>query len=58
VTYKTGLDWKIRFIDTLYTVLRATGKYSTIAILHTIRFTVKYALGFSAFTSCILATNL
>jgi hypothetical protein len=52
------LDWMIRFIDTLYTVLRTTDNYSAIADLHTLQSTVIHALGFSVFTSRILATDL
>jgi hypothetical protein len=33
-------------------------KYSAIAVLHTLQFTVTHALGFSVFTSRILATDL
>jgi hypothetical protein len=43
---------------TSYTFNSTTGNYSAITILHTLRFTVTYALGFSAFTSRILATDL
>jgi hypothetical protein len=49
VTYKKGFgldDW-------VY-----TGNYSAIADLHTLQFTVTYALGFSAFTRRIQATDL
>jgi hypothetical protein len=55
-----GLDNRITgFIDTLYTPLGTTGNYEyiTIADLHTLPFTVTYALGFSVFTSRILATD-
>jgi hypothetical protein len=52
------LDWRIRFIDTLYTELGTTGKYSAIAHLRTLHFTVTHALGFSVFTSRILPTDL
>jgi hypothetical protein len=48
----------IGFIDTLYTPLRATGNYSAIADLHTLHSTAAHALGFSVFTSRILATDL
>jgi hypothetical protein len=48
----------IGFNDTLYTSLGTTGNYSAIADLHTLQFTVTHALGFSAFTSRILATDL
>jgi hypothetical protein len=34
------LDWMIGFIDTLYIQLGTTGNYGTIAILHTLQFTV------------------
>jgi hypothetical protein len=37
--------------------LGTTDKYSAIAILHTLQFTVTHALGFSVFTSRILATD-
>jgi hypothetical protein len=52
------LDWMIGFIDTLYTVLGATSYYSATPELHTIQFTVTHILGFSVFTSRILATDL
>jgi hypothetical protein len=52
------LDWMIEFIDTLYTVLGTTENYSAIADLYTLQFTVTHALGFSVFTSRILATDL
>jgi hypothetical protein len=48
----------IGFIDTLYTPLGTTGIYSAIADLHALQFTVTHALGFSVFTSRILATAL
>jgi hypothetical protein len=35
VTYRSVLDWIIRFIDTLFTQLRTAGNYSAIADLHT-----------------------
>jgi hypothetical protein len=38
--------------------LRTTGSYSAVAVLHTLQFPVTYALGFSIFTSRILATDL
>jgi hypothetical protein len=47
------------FIDTYtFTQFGTTGNYSAIAILHTLEFTVAHALGFSVFTSRILATDL
>jgi hypothetical protein len=55
---RRGLDWMIGFIDTLYIPLGTTGNYSAIADLHTLQFTVTHALGFSIFTSRILATDL
>jgi spore maturation protein SpmB len=58
VTIDGVLDWMIGFIDILYTQLGITGNYSAIAILHTLQFTVAHALGFSVFTSRILATEL
>jgi hypothetical protein len=54
VSYKTGFG----FIDTLFTQLGTTGNYSVIPDLHTLQFTVTHALGFSVFTSHILATDL
>jgi hypothetical protein len=46
------------FIDTLITQLWTIGNYSAISDLHTLQFTVTQALGFSVFTSRILATDL
>jgi hypothetical protein len=48
----------IGFIDILYTQLWTTGNYSAIADLHTWQLTVIHALGFSVFSSRILATDL
>jgi hypothetical protein len=48
----------IGFIDTLYTVVGTRLNYRAIADLHTLRFTVTYALGFSLFTGRIPATDL
>jgi hypothetical protein len=42
----------------IFAQLGTTGNYSAIAILHTLQFTVTHALGFSVFTSRILATDL
>jgi hypothetical protein len=52
------LDWMIGFIAP-YTFAQfgTTGKYSAIAIPHTLQFTVAHALGFSVFTSRNLATD-
>jgi hypothetical protein len=48
----------IGFIDTVYMPLGTKGSYSAIADLHTLQFTVTHALGFSFFTSRILAMDL
>jgi hypothetical protein len=48
----------IGFIDTLYIQLWTTRNYSAVADLHALQFTVTHALGFPAFTSRILATDL
>jgi hypothetical protein len=50
-------EFWIGFIDTLYTVLGTTGSYSTVADLHTSQFTVTHTLGFSVFTSHLLAMD-
>jgi hypothetical protein len=47
----------IGFIDILHAPLRTTINYSTVADLHNLQFTVTYTLGFSVFTSHILATD-
>jgi hypothetical protein len=52
------LDSIIRFIDTLFTQLGTTANYSAVADLHSLQFIVAHALGFSVFTSRILATDL
>jgi hypothetical protein len=56
MTYKTGSDWKIGFIDNLYTPLGTPGNYSAIADQHTLQFTITHAIRFSVCTSRILAT--
>jgi hypothetical protein len=56
MTYRHVLDWMVEFIDTLFTQSGTTGSYITIANLHTLQFTVTHSLGFSVFTSLILAT--
>jgi hypothetical protein len=48
-------DWVYRH---LIHSIRDYRKHSAIADLHTLQFTVTHALGFSAFTSLILATDL
>jgi hypothetical protein len=59
VTYKTGsgLDNWIYCTVYIHTV-RDYRQYSAVTVLHTFQFTVAHALGFSVFTSCILATDL
>jgi hypothetical protein len=56
--YTRVLDWMIGFIDTLYFQTRDYRQYIAIADVHTLQFTVTRALGFSVFTSRILATDL
>jgi hypothetical protein len=50
--------WTIGFIDTLNIQLWTTGNYRATADLHTLPFTITHALGFSVFTSRILATDI
>jgi hypothetical protein len=57
VTYKTGVGLGDRIIGTLHTQLGTIGNYSAIADLHNLQFTITHALGFSVFTSRILATD-
>jgi hypothetical protein len=52
------LDWINGFIASYTFTTRDYRQYSAIAILHTFQFTVAPALGFSGFTSRILATDL
>jgi hypothetical protein len=53
------LDWMIGFIaPNTVTQLGTTGNYSAVAIIQTLQFTVTHALGFSVFTSRVLATDL
>jgi hypothetical protein len=52
------LDWMIGFIASYTFTTRNYRQYSAIAILHTLLFTVTQPLGFSVFTSRILATDL
>jgi hypothetical protein len=59
VTHKTDFG----FDDWIYCTLcihtfRDYGQYSAMFILHTFQFTVTHALGFSVFTSRVLATDL
>jgi hypothetical protein len=58
VTIDGILARMLGFTDTLFTQLGTTGSYSAISNLHTLQFTVTHALGFSVFTSRILATDL
>jgi hypothetical protein len=48
----------IGFISTSVTLYLNYNQYSAIADLHTFQFTVSHALGFSVFTSRLLATDL
>jgi hypothetical protein len=59
VTYKTGFGLDNWIYWPLYIhMIRNYRQYSAIADLHTLQFTVTYALGFSVFISRILATDL
>jgi hypothetical protein len=61
VTYRRVLDWIIGFIDILYIQLGTTGNYSAIGDLTLYSsplHTHTHTLGFSVFTSRILATYL
>jgi hypothetical protein len=52
-------DWMIGFINTLYIhTTQDYRQYSAITDLHTLQFTVTHALGFSAYTSRILAVEI
>jgi hypothetical protein len=60
MTYKTGFeldDW-IYCINILFIQLGTRSCYSAISDLRTLQFTVTHAVGFSIFTSRILATDL
>jgi hypothetical protein len=56
VTYRRVLDWMIVFIALIHST-RNYKKYSAIADLHTLQFTVTHTVRFSVFTSPILATD-
>jgi hypothetical protein len=59
VTYKTGFGLDDWIYCTLYVhTTRYYMQYSAVPILHTLSFTAAHALGFSVFTSRILATDL
>jgi hypothetical protein len=58
VTIDGGLDWMIEFIAPYTFTTRDYRQHGAIAILHTFQFTVAHALGFSVFTSRVLATDL
>jgi hypothetical protein len=59
MTIIMGGVWIIRrVLNWIYWQLGTTDNYSAIADLHTLQFTVTHALGFSVFTSRILATDL
>jgi hypothetical protein len=54
MTYRGVLDWMIGFISPSTN----NSGIQAITALHTLQFTVTHALGLSAFTSRILATDL
>jgi hypothetical protein len=57
--YRRGLYWIIGFSDTLYIhTVRDYRHNNTVADLHTLQIIITHALGFSVFTSRILATDL
>jgi hypothetical protein len=56
--YRRVLEWIIGFIAPYAFTTRDYRQYSAISILHTFQFTVTHALGFSVFTSRLLATGL
>jgi hypothetical protein len=58
VTIDGVLDWMTGFIAFYTFTTRDYRQNSAIAILHTLQLTVTHALGFSVFTSRILATDL
>jgi hypothetical protein len=59
VTIKMGFGLDDWIYCTLYVhTVRDYRHYSAIAVLHTLQFTVRHALGFSFLTSHILATDL
>jgi hypothetical protein len=59
VTIDGVWDWSIGFIASYtFTQLGDYRQYSIVADLYTLQFTVTHALGFSVFTSRILATDL
>jgi hypothetical protein len=57
VTYKTGFGFDDWIYCHLIHATRDYRQYSAIAILHTFQFIVTHALGFSHFTSRLLATD-
>jgi hypothetical protein len=59
VTYKMGFGLDIGCVNTLYIhTTRDYRPYSAIVDTHTLHFTATHELGFSVFTSRILATDL
>jgi hypothetical protein len=58
MTYKKGLGLDDWIHWHLIHTHRDYRQHSAIAILHTLQFTIAHALGFSVFTSRILATDL
>jgi hypothetical protein len=55
---RRALDWMIGFIAPYAFTTRDYRQHSALGDLHTLMFTVIHALGFSVFTSRILATDL
>jgi hypothetical protein len=67
IHYRKTMDQGIEYLTRLHRlvsiwyeshVFRTTGNYSAITVLHNLQFTVLHALGFSVFSSRILATDL
>jgi hypothetical protein len=57
VNYKTFLNWMTGFIDLLHIELGIKGN-TALSLIYTLQFTVTHALGYTVFTSRILATDL
>jgi hypothetical protein len=55
--YRWHMDWMIGFFGTWCTPLGIRGNNSAITDLHTLQFTITHTLGFSVFTSHILAMD-
>jgi hypothetical protein len=56
MTGSSSDDWIL--LELRLQPLLITLTYSAIAYSHTLQFTIAHALGFSVFTSCLLATGL